>query len=126
MHNVFIDYTQTFDSVYRDKITKCLNNYEIPSKLIKLKAKTLQDTKVRVKVNQKYTEKFEIFTEVKQGDPLSATLFGIVIDDILKQLELRGNISTRLKQCSAYADDILITAQTKQTNEKTFHYNLVL
>jgi hypothetical protein len=30
--------------------------------------------------------------------------FSIVIDDILKQLELRGNISTRLKQCSAYAE----------------------
>jgi porphobilinogen deaminase len=54
-------------------------------------------------------------TGVQQGDPLPATLFSIVIDDILKQLELRGNISTRLKQCSAYADDILITAQTKQT-----------
>jgi retron-type reverse transcriptase len=53
-------------------------------------------------------------TGVKQGEPLSATLFIIVIDDILKQLELRGNI-TRLKQCSSYADDILITAQTKQT-----------
>jgi len=54
-------------------------------------------------------------TGVQQGDPLPATLFSIVIDDILKQLELRGNISTRLKQCSAYSDDILITAQTKQT-----------
>jgi hypothetical protein len=26
-------------------------------------------------------------------------------------MELRGNISTRLKQCAAYADDIVITAQ---------------
>jgi len=52
---------------------------------------------------------------VKQGNPLSATLFSIVIDDILKQLKLRGNISTHLKQCSAYADDILITARTEQT-----------
>jgi hypothetical protein len=47
---------------------------------------------------------------VKQVDPLSATLFSIIIDDILKQLEPRGNASTHLKQCSAYADDIIITA----------------
>ena len=86
LHNVFIDYTQAFDSVYRVKIIKCLNNYEIPSKLIKLIAKTLQDTKFRVKVNQNYTEKFEISAGVKEGDPLSATLFSIVIDDITKQL----------------------------------------
>jgi sorting nexin-29 len=86
LHNVFIDYTSAFDSVYRDKIIKCLNNYDIPSKLIKLISKTLQDTKV--KVNQNYTEKFEILMGVKQGNLLSATLFSIVTDVILKQLEL--------------------------------------
>ena len=66
--------------MYRDKIIKCLNNYDIPSKLIKLIAKTLQDTKVRVKVNQSYTKKFEILMGVKQGNPLLATLFSIVTD----------------------------------------------
>jgi len=83
-------------------------------------AKILQGKKARVKVNQNYTENFEISTGVKQDDPLSATLFSIVIGNILKQLKLIGNISTRLKQCSAYADDILITVQTKQTLIDTF------
>jgi hypothetical protein len=87
---------------------------------MKLIAKTLQDTKARDKINQTFTEKLEISTGVKQGDPLSATLFSIVTDDIIKQLELRDNISTRLKQCLAYADDILITARTKQTLIDTF------
>jgi len=59
-------------------------------------------------------------TGVKQGDPLSATPFSIVIDNILKQLELGGNISAHLEQCSAYTDDILITARTKQTMTDTF------
>jgi len=124
LHNVFIDYIQAFDSVYRDKIIKYLNNYEIPSKLINLITKTLQDTKARVKVNQNYTENFEIWMVVRQGDPLSATLFSIVNDDILKQLELRDNISTCLKKYSAYA-------RTKQTLKDTFeklkifHRNLV-
>jgi len=52
LHNVCIDYTPAFDSVFRDKVIKCLNKYEIPSKLIKLIARTLQDTKARVKVNK--------------------------------------------------------------------------
>jgi hypothetical protein len=59
-------------------------------------------------------------TGVKQGYPLSATLFSIVTGDILKHLELRGNISTRLKQCSACVDNILIIARTKQTMIDTF------
>ena len=66
-----------------DKIIKCLNNKGVPSKLMKLISKTLQDTKARVKINQTLTEKFEISTGVKQGDPLSATLLSIVIDDII-------------------------------------------
>jgi hypothetical protein len=40
LHRVFIDYTQAFDSVYRDKIIKCLNKYDILSKLIQRMAKT--------------------------------------------------------------------------------------
>jgi len=36
------------------------------------------------------------------------------MDCVLNRMELRGNISTRLRQCTAYADDILITARTTQ------------
>jgi hypothetical protein len=39
---------------------------------------------------------------------------------VLKEMDLRGNISTRLKQCSAYADDILIKTRTQQTLFDTF------
>jgi len=53
-------------------------------------------------------------TAVKQGDPLSATLFSIAMDFILNKVELRGNISTGLKQCAAYADDIVTTSRTAQ------------
>jgi hypothetical protein len=41
------------------------------------------------------------------------------MDSILKKMELRGNISTRLKQCTAYADDILITTRTTQAMTDT-------
>jgi sorting nexin-29 len=76
LHSAFIDYTQAFHSVYRNKIITCLNNYGVPSKLIKLIAKTLHDTKARVKVNQSYTEYFEVTTGVKQEThSLSTTLF---------------------------------------------------
>ena len=33
---------------------------------------------------------------------------------------LRGNITTRLKQCTAYADDIMLTTRSKQSLIYTF------
>ena len=36
------------------------------------------------------------------------------MDVTLSKLEARGNISTRLKQISVYADDIIIIGRTKQ------------
>jgi len=57
---------------------------------------------------------------VKQGDPLSPTLFSLVIDTVLKKLDVRGNISTRLRQLTAYTYDILITTRTRQSLVDTF------
>jgi hypothetical protein len=37
-----------------------------------------------MKVNNKFTEEFKVQYGVRQGDPLSATLFSMVIDVILK------------------------------------------
>jgi hypothetical protein len=65
-------------------------------------------------------EEFRVESRVKQGDLLSPTLFSLVIDTLFKKLDLRGNISTRLRQITAYADDILITARTRQSLIDTF------
>jgi hypothetical protein len=111
---------QAFDSVNRNKIIESLIHHDIPSKIIRLIWLTLTNTIAKVKINNQFTENFSVETRVKQGDPLSATLFTVVTDNVLKQTDLRGNISTRLKQCSAYADDILITRTTKQTLIDTF------
>ena len=43
-----------------------------------------------------------------------------MIDTVFKKLDLRGNISTRLRQLTAYADDILITARTRRSLIDTF------
>jgi mRNA-degrading endonuclease YafQ of YafQ-DinJ toxin-antitoxin module len=66
-----------------------------------------------------FTGKFEVQTGVKLGDTLSATLFSIAMDTVLKKMELRGNV-TRLRQCTVHADDILITATTTRAMIDTF------
>jgi hypothetical protein len=93
----------------------------VPAKLISLIALTLTDTKATVKVKSEYSSKFEVHKCVKQGDTLSATPFSIAIDEIIRKLDTRENISIRLKQCSAYSDDILKTARTKQAMIDAFN-----
>jgi len=115
IHNIFIDYTHAFDSIKRNKILDSLIQYKIPPKLIRLVKLTLENTTAKVKVNNLYTSEFRVESGVKQGDLLSPTLFSLVIDTILKKQDIRGNIFMQLRQLMAYADDILITACTKQS-----------
>ena len=124
-HNIDITYLfimhRLFDSAYRNKIIECLVQYTVPPKLIRLIELTLFSTGSRVKMDSQYTEEFKVESGVKQGDPLSATLYSRVVDVILKQLDVRGNISTRLKQHLVYVDDMLITTRTKQSLIDSFH-----
>jgi hypothetical protein len=81
LYNIFVDYTHAFDCVYRNKLMECLKKFDVPDKLIRLIALTLKHTRARVKINKDYTEEFKVKCGVKR-DPLSATLFSLVIDNI--------------------------------------------
>jgi sorting nexin-29 len=120
LHSTFVDFSQAFDTINRDVIYNSLIKHNVPNKLIKLIKLTMQQTKMKVEVNNSYSEWFETKTGVRQGDPLSALLFSVVLNSIMDNLEVRGNISTRLKQICAYAADNLITARTKQVLIDTF------
>ena len=75
---------------------------------------------MKVKVNNSYSEGFETKTGIRQRDPLSALLFSVVLDSVITNLEVRGGITTRLKQICACADDIVIIGRTKQILIDTF------
>jgi hypothetical protein len=85
IHNIFIDYMHAFDSITRNKILDSLTQNKIASKLIRLIKLTLESTTAKVKVNNAYTMEFRVKSGVKQGDPLSPTLFNLVIDTVLKK-----------------------------------------
>jgi hypothetical protein len=70
-------------------------------------------------LNNEYTEQIDVKTDINQGDPLSTILFSTVMEMLMRELEIRGNITTRLKQACIYADDVLVT-RTKQVLINTF------
>ena len=56
-----------------------------------------------------------------QTDPLSATIFNLILNSVNKKLNLRGDISLKLKQIIAYADDVALLARSLKVLEKIFH-----
>jgi hypothetical protein len=81
-----------FDTISRNKVLECLTQYNIPVKLQKRIALTLTGTNAIVKINNEFPDKFDVQTGVKQGDPLSGTLFSIAMDAILKKMEQREHL----------------------------------
>ena len=54
------------------------------------------------------------------GDALSTLLFNLVLEGIIRKLDTRGNICTKLTQLCAYADDLVIIAWTPNALNEMF------
>ena len=62
-----------------------------------------------------------ISSGVRQGHPLSAASLNLVIDSVIKKLYLRGDVSLKLKQIFAYADDVALLARSLKALKEIFH-----
>lgn len=120
LHFLFVDYKQAFDSIKRVKLYQEMNSMGIPQKLIKLTRMTMENSRGYVRLNEGPTEKFQTNKGVRQGDALSATLFNIAMESVIRKADCKGTIRTRQQQIIAYADDIVIIARTKEALTQTF------
>jgi hypothetical protein len=70
----------------------------------------MQDSNGEVKIQGQWTETSGIERSLRQGYALSTTLFNIVPDKVVRNLEtyLDRTIFNRRSQYIAYADDVLI------------------
>jgi hypothetical protein len=76
---------------------------------------TVQHTRVSVIVENLKTDPFDILTGVRQGDPLCATLFNLVLESVIRKLQLGCQYKFKLLKFNAYAD-IPIIAGTKKAH----------
>jgi endonuclease/exonuclease/phosphatase family metal-dependent hydrolase len=120
LNELFIDFRQAFDTVQRNGMIETLKLMEIPNKLVRLIKMTMENTRATVETEHGRTEKFSINTGLRQGDALSTLLFNLVLEGIIRKLDTRGNISTKLTQICAYADDLVIIARTPKALEEMY------
>jgi exonuclease III len=109
----FIDFRKAFDSVSHAAILRTLNYLQLPSCFINTIMDMLSNTKVKVSVNGYLTDWIDIQRGTKQGDPISPTLFVLVIECLSRAISSSDSIiGLKLGDLSLkhllYADDLLI------------------
>lgn len=106
-----LDVSKAFDSVPHEAIATCFEARGVPGPLRREILAMYQDSTTRFK----NCGGFEVGLKrgVKQGDPLSALLFNIVLDPLLERLEdQRGGLRVGELTISvlAFADDLVLLA----------------
>ena len=78
-HLLFIDYEKEFDNIQRQILFNILKSRHIPDALLEAIVDIYTQNKILIKFNNKLSKPVEINKGVRQGCPLSRTLFNIYI-----------------------------------------------
>ena len=110
-----LDISKAFDRVSHFGLFSKLTQHKFPKQLICTLMSWYSKSYVKVKWNDKFSDRFQILAGVRQGGILSPFLFALYIEDIL--IELRGQrngceIGRVYLGCFLYADDILLLSQS--------------
>ena len=72
---------------------------------------TLKETDYKVQVNDNISDKLKVSKGLKQRDPLPTTLFNIVPDEAVKELD--ANKQNSIQSAVEYVDDVVILTRNK-------------
>jgi hypothetical protein len=116
VHQLFIDFEKTHDSVRREVFYNILIEFGIPMKLIRLKKMCLYKICSKVCIGKNLSDAFHIQNGLKQGDALSplpfnfASEYAIMMVHKNQGLELKGT-----HQILVYADDVNMLGKNTNT-----------
>jgi hypothetical protein len=88
--------------MYRTELLNTMGRFGIPKKLVRLVEITMKDSDVKITIGRNVSKSFNVLQGVRQGGGLSAVLFNLAVDEVLKGLKLNGNILYNSKQACAY------------------------
>ena len=106
---IFFDICKAFDKVWHRGLLYKLKKLKFSSKIILWVKEFLQDRTFKVRVNDSFSNLFNIEAGVPQGGVLSPILFSIYINDII----FKSNNNIRILS-SLFADDLATSCASKK------------
>ena len=119
----FIDFKKAFDTVWHDGLFLKLQQIGIKGNFLETLRNMYKNTKCAIKLGDQLTQFFPCMKGVRQGDPLSPTLFNIFLNDLFNELRKENCDPVSLNDTDyfnalAYADDIVILSTTAKGLQK--------
>ena len=117
LYMMFVDYKKAFDLVKHKKIWESLSNQGVPRKLVRIIKNVYKEAKAYLKMEGKKGPIFRIWNGVKQGDPMSSSIFNSVLEEVFRKLdwERKGvNIGGCFLSNLRFADDIVLMSTRKE------------
>ena len=118
VYTCFADFKKAFDSIWQKALFHKLESNNINGNFLELLKNIYKQSKCAIKINHKLTKFFNHEKGVRQGDPLSPTLFNIYINDLFNEIG-KDNIDlvtlNDIDNINAlmFADDLILISTSK-------------
>ena len=117
LYACFIDFKKAFDVIDRSLLNESLKTIGLTEHMCEVIGNVYENTWNCVQIGAHQSRWFATKAGVKQGDPLSPTLFSVFINSLLEELNdtCSGLVVNGINvSVLAYADDIVIVARSEQ------------
>lgn len=113
VHVLFVDFRKAYDSIHRESLLNILKDFEFPRKIINLIGASLNHTDIQVKIGNGTSQPTRVTTGLRQGDALSPVLFNLVLERVIREMNIsEGVILGQIRiGMLAYADDIALLGE---------------
>lgn len=117
MYAMFVDLKAAFDNINRDILWEGMRRRRIRESLIDRIREMYSETRSRVRIGTEVTDCFWTKNGVRQGYPISPTLFNLYIADVGEFLQRGiGGVKIGKEKIATieYADDIVLVAESEE------------